>query len=125
MKKLSRTEPNAIVLRAEDTIHMFLLDEEGISNFPSIPISDFDNVYEWLKKTQVSFVNTLFIDKEEKEIEIKEYSEVKDLKYSIRDLYSITIFNKENEEVDAEVILREGALNGLVQNSLKEKHDGN
>lgn len=119
MKKPTQTEvPNSIVLRIEDAIHVFLIDENEIVNIPSIPISDNENVYEWLKPTQISFSNTKFSTLDNKPANIEKHEDFQDLKYSIRDLFSITIFDKEGKETAAELVLKEGSLNNVIKQVL-------
>ena len=120
-KKLTLTEkPNSIVFKIENVVHVFLLDLEKneIFNIPSIPITDSENVYEWMKPSQISFARTMFSTLDDKPAEVKTYQDLENLKYKIRDLFSITIADKDENETPVETVLKEGELNRLINGIL-------
>lgn len=120
-KKLTLTEkPNSIVFKIENVVHVFLLDLEKneIFDLPSIPITDSENVYEWMKPSQISFARTMFSTLDDKPVEVKTYQDLENLKYKIRDLFSITIADKDENETPVETVLKEGELNRLINGIL-------
>ena len=123
-KKLTLTEkPNSIVFKIENVIHVFLLDLEKneIFDLPSIPITDSENVYEWMKPSQISFAKTMFSTLDDKPAEVKTYQDLENLKYKIRDLFSITITDKNENETPVATVLKEGELNQLIKGILVQE----
>ena len=123
-KKLTLTEkPNSIVFKIENVIHVFLLDLEKneIFDLPSIPITDSENVYEWMKPSQISFARTMFSTLDDKPAEVKTYQDLENLKYKIRDLFSITITDKDENETLVATVLKEGGLNQLIKGILVQE----
>lgn len=124
LKNLFLTEkPNSIIFKIGNIVYMFLLDTEKneIFNIPSIPITDNEDVYTWMKLSQISFAKTMFFTLDDKPAEIKTYYDLENLKYRIKDLFSITIVDKNGNEAPVEDVLKEGSLNQLINEILVQE----
>mgnify|MGYP003587365504 CR=1 FL=1 len=124
----NRDVANGIVFKIEDNIHMFLLDDEGnILDTPSIPITDYDNVYDNLKDSQIQFMNVEFekIDPDDS-IDFNDYDDFTKLQYRISDLFTTTLGNGETEDDIVEVsvlqVLKDGSLSDIVHSIFMDKY---
>jgi len=71
-----------------------------------------------MKPSQISFARTMFSTLDDKPVEVKTYQDLENLKYKIRDLFSITIADKDENETPVETVLKEGELNRLINGIL-------
>lgn len=104
---------NGIVVKVEDKVHLFKLDDKFEMINPSMPISE--GIYKNMKETKVYFVNVLIINENKDEMKI-----------NIKDFFSVTLL-KEKKEVTAKEFMDKNILSEIVSDTikyyLKEKND--
>ena len=104
-----RNKINGIVIKAEDRIHLFNLDDEYKMVDPSMPISE--GVYKDMRETQVYFVNSKIVNENKDEI-----------KFSLKDFFSVTLLkNKDGkeEEVSAKELMHDDKLSKIVSGAIE------
>ena len=128
-------KPNAVLFKTVDgdsyQMQMFLLDEGKLVEMYSIPITDTNKVYDYVKDNQLCFSHVK-ITNGDKTVQVSEYDsdEMENYSYEILDLSSFSMFKKQDQtdSLSIEDIISNGefesCINTLVEeNQLFEKKE--
>ncbi len=123
----SELKPNAVLFKTLDEegyqMQMFLLSGGELVEMYSIPITDDNKVYDYVKPNQICFSNVR-ISQDEKDVAISEYNSenMENYSYEILDLSSFSMFKGQDqtEELSIESIISNGEFESCVNTLIRE-----